>query len=141
ALFVTMILAGLVCGGAIMANSSKKNNGRYKIGPVVILKDLPPDKKIEPKPKPEKPPEIKPQRTIPFTVPVITEVVQNPPPTQEDMDSARIGSVKVDGPGDDRIPKPDDIDKGKGIVEQKPENESDEPFRTVEIEAKFIGNW
>ena len=141
ALFITMSFALLVCGGAILANSSKKNNGKYKIKEFVELKKLPDDKKIEPKPKPEKQPDVKPPKAIIFTAPVITEVVETPMPTQEDMDSARIGSVKVDGPTDDGIPKPEDIDKGIGIVEQKIDKETDEPFRTVEIDAKFIGNW
>lgn len=141
ALIITMTLAAFICGGAILANSSKKNNGRYKINEFIELKRLPDDKKIEPKPKPEKQPDVKPPKTIIFTAPVITEVVETPMPIQEDMDSARIGLVKVDGPTDDGFPKQEDIDKGTGIVEQKIDKESDEPFRTVEIDAKFIGNW
>ena len=141
ALFITMTFAILICGGAILANSSKKNNGRYKISPVVELKKLPDEKKIEPKPKPEKQPDVKPPKTIIFTAPVITEIVETPMPTLADMDSARIGLVKIDGPVDSGIYKPEDIDNGKGIVEQKTEKESGEPFRTVEIDAKFIGNW
>jgi protein TonB len=140
ALFITMTFAALICTGAILANTSKKEKDHYKIGPTVVLADLP-EKKIEPKPKPEKQPEIKPPKTLPFTAPVITEVVQNPLPTQEDMDSAKIGLKKIDGPGDDGFSKPDDLDKGKGIVEKKPADELDETFRTVEIDAKFIGNW
>lgn len=140
-LFITMILASLVCGGAILANSAKKNNGRYEMHTVVVLKDLPPEKKVEPKPKPEKLPEIKPTKQIIFTAPIITETVDKPMPTQEDMDSARIGLVKIDGPVDSGTYRPEDIDKGKGIVETKIEKEPDEPYRTVEIDAKFIGNW
>lgn len=141
ALFITMILAALVCGGAIMANSSKNNNGGYRMYPVVILKELPPDKKIEPKPKPEKQPEIKPPKTIIFTAPVITEVVQTPLPTQEDLDSAKIGSTKIDGPPDDGVPTTDDLDKGKKIIDPPKENNSDDIVPFVEIDAKFIGNW
>ncbi len=141
ALFITITFTLLVCGGALMANSSKKNKVGYKMGPIVILKDLSPDKKIEPKPKPEKQPEVKPPKTIIFTAPVIKEVVQFPPPTQEDMDSAKIGSVKIDGPVDDGVPKVGDIDDGKRIVEQKPDSESDEPRAIVDIPARFTGKW
>jgi len=141
ALLITMILAGLVCTSAILANSSKKDNGKYKFHEGVILKELVPEKKIEPKPKPVKPPEIKPPKTLIFTAPVITEVVHTPPPRQDELDSARIGLVKIDGPADSGVYKPDDIDKRTGIVEPKPEKESDEPVGFVEIDAKFIGNW
>jgi protein TonB len=140
ALFITMTFAALICTGAIIASTSKKNKPQYRIRHETILTDIV-EKKIEPKPKPEKQPEVKPQKTIIFTAPVIKEVVETPMPPQDDMDSARIGLTKVDGPADDGIPKPDDIDKGTGVVEQKVEKESDEPFRTVEIDAKFIGNW
>jgi len=141
ALFITMTFAIFICGGAILANSSKKKKGRYKINSVVELKKLPDDKKIEPKPKPEKQQEIKPPKSVLFTAPVITDVVETPMPTRDDMDSARIGLVNADGPADDWIPRPEDIDKGTGIGEQKIDKEPDEPFRSVEIDAKFIGNW
>jgi protein TonB len=141
ALFITMTFAILVCGGAILANSSKRNNGRYKISSVVELKKLPDDKKIEPKLKSEKQPEVKQPKTVLFTAPVIKDVVEFPPPTQADMDSARIGSVKIDGPPDDGIPKPDDLDKGKKIIDPPKENTNDEPIFFVEIDAKFNGNW
>ena len=143
ALFITMTFAILVCGGAILANSSKKNNGKYKISSVVELKKLPDDKKIEPKPKPEKQPEVKPVKTILDTPPEIKkdDEVETPPPTQDQLIDSKIGTDTHDGIPDDGIPKPEDIDGKKGIVEQKMDNESDEPFRTVEIDAKFIGNW
>jgi protein TonB len=141
ALLITMTIAALICGGAILANSSKKNNGKYKINEFVELKKLPDEKKIEPKPRPEKQPEIKPPKTIIFTAPVITEVVDTPLPTQEDMDSAMIGTKKIDGPPADEVPKPEDVDGKKGIITPKADSEPDEPFTSVEIDAKFNGNW
>ena len=97
ALLITMVIAAFICGGSILANSSKKSNPKYEMGPVVELTPFE-DKKIEPEPKPEKQPEIKPPKTFIFTAPVITEVVDTPLPTQEDMDSAKIGAKKIDGP-------------------------------------------
>lgn len=140
ALFITMTFAALICTGAILASTSKKNKPQYRMRTEHILSDFV-EKKAEPKPKPEKQPDVKPQKTVIFTAPVITEVVETPMPTQEDMDSSKIGLVKVDGPTDDGTPRPEDIDNGTGVVEQKNDKESDEPFRSVEIDAKFIGNW
>jgi protein TonB len=137
---MTITIAALICGSAIMANSSKKNGAKYKMRTVVEVKPLP-DKKIESKPKPEKQPEVKPTKTVIFTTPVIKEIVENPPPTQDEMDSAKIGSVKIEGSTDNGVPKIEEIDNNKGIVGPKVETESEEPFTTVEIDAKFIGNW
>ncbi len=140
ALVITISAAALICGSAILANSSKKNGRNYRMGPVVELTPFV-DKKIEPQPKPEKQPEVKPPKTVIYTAPVITDVVENLPPTQADMDSARIGSVKIiDGPPDDGI-TPDKIDNGKKILDNPNENTPDEPLSFVEIDAKFIGNW
>ncbi|HMK27060.1 MAG TPA: energy transducer TonB [Chitinophagaceae bacterium] len=140
ALAITIALAGMICCSAILANSPKKNRIHYTVGPTIVLPDHP-EKKIEPKPKPEKQPEVKPPKTIIFTEPVIKEVVEFPPPRQEEMDSAKFGSVIIDGPGDDGIPKPGDLDGDKGIVQPKNEPESDEPRAIVDIPARFVLDW
>ena len=140
ALLITMTLAGLICCSAFMANSPKNNKFRYTVGPTIVLPDHP-EKKIEPEPKPEKQPDVKPVKTIIFTAPVIKEIVEFPPPRQEEMDSAKFGSMKIDGPGDDGVPKSEDLDGKKGIVDQKPDKESDVPRETVDIPASFGGNW
>jgi protein TonB len=140
ALFITMTIAILVCGGAILANSSKKNRPMYIIHDGVVLSEAP-QEKIKEQPKSEKQLDVKPPKTVIYTAPVITDVVENPPPTQAEMDSARIGLVKIiDGPPDDGT-TPVDIDNGKKIIDPPRENTADEPLSFVEIDAKFIGNW
>lgn len=141
ALLITITLAGLICCSAIMANSSKKNRGYHNDKGSVVITEFHEKKIEEPKPKPEKQPEIKPPKTVIFTAPVIKEVVEFPPPTQEDLDSAKIGSKKTDGPPEDGVPGPDDIDKGRKIIDPPKENAPDDPFSSVEIDAKFNGNW
>lgn len=140
ALIITMTVAGLISGSVILANSSKKSTRNYRMGPVVELTPLP-DKKIE-DPKPEKKQEIKPVKTVIYTAPVIKETVENPPPVNEDLDKVKIGTEKIDS-GDiyTGIPGPKEIDNGKGIITPKAETGSDEPFTSVEIEAKYPGNW
>lgn len=140
ALLITITLAGLICCSAFVANSYKKNKGPHGPKDSVVLTEIH-EKKIE-EPIPEKKPEVKPVKTEIYTAPVIKEVVETPPPTQEELVDVKIGDQKIDS-GDiyTGIPDPKKIDDGKGIITPKTEPESDEPFRTVEIDAKFIGNW
>jgi protein TonB len=140
ALVITIALAGMICCSAFMANSSKKNKGPHGPKDSVILTEIH-EKKIE-EPIPEKKPEIKPVKTIVFTAPIITEVVERPLLAQEDMDSVKIGTEKIDS-GDNYtgIPEPKEIDNGTGIITPKAGSEHDEPFTSVEIDAKFNGNW
>jgi periplasmic protein TonB len=142
ALLITMTLAGLISLSAFVANSSKNNRGRHEDKGSVVLTEIR-EKKIE-EPKPEKKPEIKPVKTEIFTAPEIKKDVDvdKPPPTQEELTDKMIGDHKVDS-GDiyTGIPEPKDIDNGKGIITPKTEPESDDPFTSVEIDAKFNGNW
>jgi protein TonB len=74
--------------------------------------------------------------------PTPDEEVETPPPSQIELETAAIDTEKRDGVDEDGIQKPLDatIGDGKGIIEEKPKL-SDEPFTSVEIDAKFAGNW
>lgn len=144
ALVITLTIAALICGSVILANTSKKSKALVHIGPDVQLAAL--DEKIPEKiPEPEKMKEPEPVKTEPYTPPVILPdpEVQSPPPTIDDLDSAKIGDVKIKGPGDIGVPDPEgptSPDGDKGII-VKPTPEPDEPFRSVEVDAKFTGDW
>jgi protein TonB len=96
-------------------------------------KDIPPP----PPPKPPDPPKIEMQK---FTPPKIVkdEEVQEPPPEQEELKEAKIDVVTQEGIKDEGIVAPAVIDEGKGIVEEKKEDEN-KIFEKVEIEAAFQG--
>jgi protein TonB len=96
-------------------------------------KELPPP----PPPKPPDPPKIEMQK---FTPPKIVkdEEVQEPPPAQEELKEAKIDVIKQEGIKDEGIVAPAVIDDGKGIVEEKKEDEN-KIFEKVEIEATFKG--
>jgi protein TonB len=143
ALLVTFSVATVAIGGATMANSFKKNETRYKINDGVILTDLPPEKKPEKLPEPIKKIEPVQVKTVIYTVPKIVdkEVLDNPPPTITDLDSAKIALFKQDGVVDTKTVGPESIGGKIGIVEPKVNKESDEIVGIVEIEAKFTGNW
>ena len=96
-------------------------------------KELPPP----PPPKPPDPPKIEMQK---FTPPKIVkdEEVQEPPPEQEELKEAKIDVQTQEGIKDEGIVAPAVIDEGKGIVEEKKEDEN-KIFEKVEIEAAFPG--
>lgn len=95
--------------------------------------------KIEP-PKPKIEPQPIQRRTEIFVAPKIVEEVEKPMPTQEELKIADIGLEKRDGVDPDGISHPNEIDNGKGIIEDKDE-EPEGPYTIVEVDAKFTGNW
>ncbi len=143
ALVITASLALLALLGSILASSldSGKSN-KVEIREVTLAdikqeeekpKELPPP----PPPKPPDPPKIEMQK---FTPPKIVkdEEVQEPPPAQEELKEAKIDVIKQEGIKDEGIVAPAVIDEGKGIVEEKKEDEN-KIFEKVEIEAAFPG--
>ncbi len=146
ALLLTAAILLAALGSAALAGSFRKSVKKYRVGPGIELADLPKENKPEKIPEPEKPktPET-PVKTERFVTPEIKEDndVVDRPPSLDLLDSARIDIDTHGGTDDDGTMKPDpkNIDKGTGIVDAKPDDGSDEPFRTVEIEARFNGNW
>lgn len=143
ALIITMTLTAFICGGAILAGTSKKREQGYNIRPEVVLKSIQEEKKLEKLPEPEVKPEKEQVKTVINTPPVIKndEDVEKPLPTIDDLIDARTGLENIDGKPDDRISRPEEIDKGKDVVEKKIEKEPDEPRATVDIPARFKDNW
>ena len=142
ALVFTLTLAGLICATVIIASTAQKNNIIQDNRPDVVLKGIE-EEKIKP-PEPDKQKEIKPVKTVANTIPLIkpNEEVDETPPTQEDILSAVTGTEDIEGPADDgTVKEPGELDGGKGIVEQRPEPESDEPFRDVQVPASYPGDW
>ena len=128
--------------GSVLASTlSSGDNKKVDIREVTIQdlkqeeekKDIPPP----PPPKPPDPPKIEMAK---FTPPKIVkdEEVQEPPPAQEELKEAKIDVVTQEGIKDEGIVAPTVIDEGKGIVEEKKEDEN-KIFEKVEIEASFKG--
>lgn len=143
ALVITASLALLALIGSLLA-SSLDDGGSKKVDIREVTladikqeeekpKELPPP----PPPKPPDPPKIEMQK---FTPPKIVkdEEVQEPPPAQEELKEAKIDVIKQEGIKDEGIVAPAVIDEGKGIVEEKKEDEN-KIFEKVEIEAAFPG--
>ena len=141
ALLITGIIVSFAIGGGALANSSKKGTSRYRISDTITLTDIIPPQDKLPEPEHRQPQEQ--VRTEIYTAPAIVkdEDADSPPPQQELLDSAMIGLEKHDGITDIGISKPpENIGDGTGIIEQRVPD-PDETFTSVEIDAKFNGNW
>jgi protein TonB len=100
-----------------------------------MLTDLPDEKKPEPLPEPERKPEEPQVQTQKLTPPEIVpdEDVTEPLASQEDLINSEIGVKTTEGiPDDGTVKGPQDIGDKSGIIG---------PFTSVEIDAKFNGNW
>jgi periplasmic protein TonB len=140
ALFITAAVAVLIFAGASIASSLKpKHDDLFEISSVTIA-PIEVEKPPIPKP-PQKQPEAEPVHTERFTTMQIVkdEDVVKPPPTQDDMDHARIDNFSQRGVDNDSISEPPIPGDGKGIVEAKPVEPT--VWEKVEIDAKFDGNW
>ena len=146
ALLITLCFALLSIGGVALANSFKGKNVVQTRGPEVtltIIDETPPKEE----PKPELPPEQpeQPVETRHFAEPVIVpeDEFDKPLPDIASLDSARVGLANIEGKKDsiDIIDPPDAPPVGdpKGVLDipQTPK----EPETTVDVAAKFTGNW
>lgn len=145
ALFVTGLITSLAIGTAILASSIKKKDPDYRISGGILILDIPEVKKPEKLPETKKPkePELQTQ-TERFNDPVVKpdDQVESPPPSQTDLDLAKIDIDTRAGTTDDRTVEPalHQIDGGTGIIDDKLTKETG-PAETVDIDAKFDGNW
>lgn len=143
AMLITSVLLFLVIGGTVLANSARTTQQRVQHSEGFIITQLAEPAVIEPpKPEPEKPKDEPQVKTEIFTAPKIMEdkEVKNPLPPMEAFDSAKVDVVKRDGTPDVRI-----VDAGpadtKGILEVRHVPEEEGPRVTVDLDAKFDGDW
>jgi len=142
-LLITAVITFLALGSAVLAGSLKKNNSNYRPGPEMTIRSVTDTKKPEKLPEPEK---IKPQKaevqTERLTDITMVEEPDTPPPSQEDLKDAKIDIDPKEGkPFEGEVnPRPADIDGDKGIIEDKPNKETG-PAETVDIDARYDGNW
>ena len=142
ALIITASVAVLAIGGSLLASNLKSNsNKKVKMQEMTLTEVKQEEKKIIPPPPP--PPKVEPPKVEmkQFTPPVIKkdEEVEKPPPPQEELKDVKIDVVNQEGIKDNNIATPVVIDEGKGVVEEKKEDDENKIFDKVEIEAKFPG--
>jgi protein TonB len=144
ALSVTIAMVAVVLTGTSLANSFKKEEKTYRVKQVVELQALPDEKPPEKLPEPVRRPEEPQVQTQKFTPPAIVpdEDFDEPPPSIDQLVDHRIDLDTKEGIPDDGTPKgPQSLDDGTGIVEVKEKTDPDEIRTTVDVPAKFEGNW
>jgi periplasmic protein TonB len=141
ALGITSLVLLLGIGGHLMAGTGNTDVTKGILTKEVILSDIPIEDKPEPPPPPPPPPvEQPPVRTLQFTTPIIVEEPDQPPPTIDEIEVARIDVKTTEGVDDNEIVAPSTIDGNKGIIEQQVVK--DEIWTgPVQVEAIFKGNW
>lgn len=143
-LIFTGLFVLLTCTVVALVNKlESKKNSDFLIHELT-LETIKPDEK-DPEPIPEPPTKTEPvkvqtEKLTEFKIADDKDVVE-PPPTQDDLAVAKIDVLKNEGIMDEGIVTPQNLDEGKGLIEEKTAKESNEPFTKVEIEAKFDGNW
>ncbi len=143
ALSFTIAIAALVLAGVTMANSSKKKEIRYKIIPDIELANIKKEKPPEKLPEKKKP-VVEQPRTQKFTqVVIVNKKNIVPPPATDDLDSAIIDVTTRHGKPDNHFtdPPPEATGDSTGIIQPKKEKEAEVIRTTVDVPAKFIGNW
>ena len=141
-LLITASIAGLVFTGSVLANTLKPDRLSTPVIDTVTLIEIPVDKP-EIIPETIKPPEPEQPRTENYSLPVIVpdQEVQEPPPTQDDLELAQIDDKKRDGPDDIGLITIEKIDDKKGIIEGQKITDDDGIVDIVQIPAKYDGNW
>ena len=143
ALIITSVITAMAFGGVALANSIKKQENKFKVSEDIVITQVVDDKKVEPLPEPEKKPAEVQVKTEKLTDMVIKpdDQVHEPPPSQDDLLKADIGLEKHEGVDANGIVEPEKPDDSRGIIEDKIEKIPNEPFTSVEVDAKYAGNW
>jgi protein TonB len=142
ALIITASVALLALLGSFLMDQFEGKKSEVEIKEVT-LQDLKQEEKLPepPPPPPPKPPEPPKIEMTKFTPPKIVEdkEVEEPPPPQEKLEETKIATENVEGVKDEGIATPVVVDEGKGVVEEKKEEDENKIFEKVEIEASFKG--
>jgi len=145
AMIITFSLAALAFGSVVMASTFKKKDDQYRLKEEMMLTEIKEIQKPEPLPEQPKPKPAEPDvQTIKSTTLEVKpdDQVDVPPPSQIDVVDARIDDNTKKGTIDDGTvdpgPPSDGVDKG--VFDDKPAK-PEEPAETVDIDAKFDGNW
>lgn len=141
ALIITASIAVLALLGSFIMSKIDNGPSKIKIQEVTIQEIKPDEDKPEPPPPPPpKPPDPPKIEMAKFTPPKIVkdEEVQEPPPEQKELEEKKIDVVNQEGVKDEGIVEPAKVDEGKGVIEEKKEDDN-HIFEKVEIEASFKG--
>lgn len=141
AIAVTTAVIGLVFVGGMVSGRGTKRSAAAVVPPDVVIATVDNSQPPPPPPPPPKPQPLQ-VRTIAVTPPRIVpdDKADAPPPTVDDMDNAKIGTVNQAGVDYDgtAIAPPAPAGNG-GVIEEPKKKEDDGPLMIVEIESQFPG--
>ncbi|HYK47309.1 MAG TPA: energy transducer TonB [Parafilimonas sp.] len=147
ALLIMIAVCVLIFVGTMVAKSIRDRAPKQVVVQDVQLEDIKePEKKAEPPPPP--PPKVEPPKVevTKFTPPKIVKdeevKPEEKPPEQEKLEDTKIGTFNQEGEKSDVVAPPVE-EKGTGQVEapKVQEEDYDKEFTSVQVEAKFPGDW
>ncbi|MFT4155670.1 energy transducer TonB [Parafilimonas sp.] len=146
ALIIMLGVCLLIFIGSVIAKKIDEGKPKQMEVKDVVLEDIKePEKKNEPPPPPPPPKEPPKVQVTKFTPPKIVKdeevKPEEKPPEQEKLEDTKIGSFNQEGVKSDVVEAP--VEKGTGKVEapKVATEDYDKEFTSVQVEAKFPGDW
>ena len=143
ALLITAIVALLALGGSLLASSLKKKGDKFQAREMTLT-EINQEEEKKPEPPPPPPPKQEPPKVemTKFTPPKIVkdeEVKKDEiPPETKELEDTKIDVVSQEGIKDEGL-APTVVDEGKQVIEEKKEEDENQVFTKVEVEASFKG--
>lgn len=139
-LIVTGSLLTLVVAGVAFAGGQQNHAPAQEVMTEYTLQEIKDDETPIPPPEEKPPAEQQQVKTDVLLPPVLADVVDDPPPAQQVFETAAIGAIKTDGVIDD-VPTEVEIPGDKTGIVDVPKPKEPEIWTSVEIPAKFDGDW
>lgn len=143
ALMCTAAVALLALGGSLLASTLKQKEGKVQIREMTLT-ELNQEEEKKPEPPPPPPPKQEPPKVemTKFTPPKIVkdeEVKKDEiPPETKELEDTKIALENQEGIKDENL-APTVVDEGKQVIEEKKEEDENQVFTKVEVEASFKG--
>jgi periplasmic protein TonB len=142
-LLITAAIATIVFGGAVLGNTLKPSKVEIPKDEVTVI-DLTPTDDVEPEviPPQKQQAAAAPAHTVAFSTPIITpDPPDEPMPTTSEVAEAIVGlENNPEGPADEAIVALDGTRDKKGLFDDN-KKEGDEILTSVQIPARYDGNW
>lgn len=142
ALLITLGVGVLIFAGSVLANSNRSSTDKTVDAKEFNLTSIEEPVEAEPLPPPEQKPVEPPpaEREVQYTVPQLADVVDEPPPTQTDIDNANISTKNVDGVDPTNTIVDEPVPDNTGII-NLPAKEPEIWNGPVEVLARYDGDW
>src|SRR5215831_1035593 len=145
-IIIMLSVCVLIFVGSKIAKAISDRSPKQMVVQDVQLEDIKQEEK-KPEPPPPPPPKVEPPKVevTKFTPPKIVKdeevKPEEKPPEQEKLEDTKIGAFNQEGEKSDVVAPP--VEKGTGQVEapKAQEEDYDKEFTSVQVEAKFQGDW